>query len=374
MPNVNIPIEQKNPQIPTHTNLHEAVKGVDKEVVASLLAQGAPVDVCDNEGRTPLFIACQFDCDKMMPILQKYNATLGVHKQELTPLEVAASYDSKAVVKALHMSYSEDVILIALQRATVHSSTEVIQFLVGVYPQLINRPDRYGMTLLHWACMSKTPFPQESAFSDNLETKTGDELKASVESKKASTPQSPLQILLLEGGDIDLPIAEDSVIQGCSHVRNDETQWKSTKGPINVKGFSPLMLAIVHNQFATASFLVQCGAGVMDPKRRCQALDIALKHSDRESPEFQSFCEMLIQFQACTKESEYAYYTMSGDHRPLRDFLAVTKEITDKQALIPKVKLENIKTGCVIISMYTFAPSKLQTAPLKATVSKIPKS
>ncbi|XP_077979485.1 85/88 kDa calcium-independent phospholipase A2-like isoform X2 [Glandiceps talaboti] len=140
------------------TPLHVACMMGNVECMKELLDWGARIDAQDSNGDSVFHYAARNDHHRYIEILAKRDAKMINNQNHIseTPLHVACKENKEKNVRIL-LQYGADVDIISRHGYPIHyamkaSSTECVEVMLEVYPQLANRKDAlYGGTALHWA-------------------------------------------------------------------------------------------------------------------------------------------------------------------------------------------------------------------------------
>lgn len=129
---------------------------------------GAEVDAVDNEGMSPLFVACDHGKDTAMKVLLDLNADPNVHIEKggilaVPPLHIAALHGSLGAERRGRMLLESGADVnapmggdrTALHHAcgavpNLYASEGFVQLLVD-WGACVNAADRFGRTALHYA-------------------------------------------------------------------------------------------------------------------------------------------------------------------------------------------------------------------------------
>ena len=131
--------------------LKRAIERGNKEVIACLLENGAPVDACDNLNRTPLMHVCHEDLPNLVDDLKPFASTESereAHDQRRTEI-VRILLSHGADVNATNWSDTNALIL-ACQKGFVGVATVLLEH--GANP---NSSDWTGRCALSFACESE---------------------------------------------------------------------------------------------------------------------------------------------------------------------------------------------------------------------------
>lgn len=242
------------------------------ETVQLLLGNGANINLCDKDGTSPLYVACQEGHDSTVQLLLSKGADINLCDEDgSSPLSIACHEGFISTVQLL-LSKGADInlcdndkaspLLLACQEG--HTST--VQLLLSKEAN-INLCDEDGTSPLFIACQEGHSEIVQHLLRNGANINLSDEEKTSpLYIACQEGHESIVQLLLKNEADVNLcdENGESPLFKACQNGDNEIIKLLIAQdADINlseINGISPLYVAFAWRHCETVNMLLECGA------------------------------------------------------------------------------------------------------------------